>query len=211
MLSIATRLLTPGSSYRLQVDYDGGQTGILSLPTQMKLSLKGIMKATGMEGMQAEIHLIPSFSRLLNIPTIRMMVLQTGPPRKPSRPPATNGGGTDSDDSEKTPPVSGENDPADHKPSLPDGKDDSDEPAIPEIEAPVYRSARGRYRFAAAPEALTTPRACRTRSCLEAFRKRERSGTKHDDRSPGKSQIPKTLFFQSSLMKPLTGFPARAF
>ena len=30
MLSIATRLLTPGSSYRLQVDYDGGQTGILS-------------------------------------------------------------------------------------------------------------------------------------------------------------------------------------
>ena len=31
MLSIATRLLAPGSSYRLQVDYGGGQTGILSL------------------------------------------------------------------------------------------------------------------------------------------------------------------------------------
>ena len=51
------------------------------LPTQMKLSLKGIMKATGMEGMQAGIHLIPSFNRLLKIPTIRMMVLQTGPPQ----------------------------------------------------------------------------------------------------------------------------------
>lgn len=49
----------------------------------------------------------------------------------------------DFNDSEKTPPVSEENDPADHepshKPSEPswDGKDDSDEPAIPEIEAPV--------------------------------------------------------------------------
>lgn len=51
----------------------------------------------------------------------------------------------DSDDSEKAPSVSGENDSADHKPSEPsepsepslDGKDDSDEPAIPEIEAPV--------------------------------------------------------------------------
>ena len=81
MLSIATRLLTPVSSYRLQVDYDGGQTGILSFTTQMKLSLKGITMATGMEVMQAEIHLIPSFSRLLNIPTIRMTVSQTVPPR----------------------------------------------------------------------------------------------------------------------------------
>ena len=31
MLSIATRLLMPGSSYRLQVDYDGGQTGMPSV------------------------------------------------------------------------------------------------------------------------------------------------------------------------------------
>lgn len=30
MLSIATRLLTPGSGYRLQVDYDGGQTGMMA-------------------------------------------------------------------------------------------------------------------------------------------------------------------------------------
>ena len=51
------------------------------LPTQMKLSLKGITMATGMEGMQAEIHPIPSFSRLLKIPTIRMTVSQTGPPQ----------------------------------------------------------------------------------------------------------------------------------
>ena len=39
------------------------------------------MKATGMEGMQAGIHPIPSFNRLLKIPTIRMTVSQTGPPR----------------------------------------------------------------------------------------------------------------------------------
>ena len=51
------------------------------LPTQMKLSLKGITMATGMEVMQAAIHLIPSFSRLPNIPTIRMTVSQTVPLR----------------------------------------------------------------------------------------------------------------------------------
>ena len=82
MLSIATRLLMPGSSYRLQVDYDGGQTGILSFTYADEIVLEGyITMATGMEGMQAEIHLIPSFNRLLKIPTIRKMVLQTGPPQ----------------------------------------------------------------------------------------------------------------------------------
>ena len=37
------------------------------------------------------------------------------PSTKPSKPPATNGGRVDSNDSEKTPPVSEENDPADHE------------------------------------------------------------------------------------------------
>lgn len=41
MLSIATRLLTPGSSYRLQVDYDGGQTGILSFSYADEIVLEG--------------------------------------------------------------------------------------------------------------------------------------------------------------------------
>ena len=41
MLSIATNLLTPGSSYRLQVDYDGGQTGILSLTYADDIVLEG--------------------------------------------------------------------------------------------------------------------------------------------------------------------------
>ena len=41
MLSIATRLLTPGSSYRLQVDYGGGQTGILSLTYADEIVLEG--------------------------------------------------------------------------------------------------------------------------------------------------------------------------
>ena len=81
MLSIATRLLMPGSSYRLQVDYDGGQTGILSFTYADEIVLEGYHEATGMEGMQAEIHPIPSFSRLLKIPAIRMTVSQTGPPQ----------------------------------------------------------------------------------------------------------------------------------
>ena len=41
MLSIATRLLPPGSSYRLQVDYDGGQTGILSFTYADEIVLEG--------------------------------------------------------------------------------------------------------------------------------------------------------------------------
>ena len=41
MLSIATRLLAPGSSYRLRVDYDGGQTGILSLTYADDIVLEG--------------------------------------------------------------------------------------------------------------------------------------------------------------------------
>ena len=44
MLSIKTHLLTPGNSYRLQVDYDGGQTGILSFTYSDKLVLKGYYK-----------------------------------------------------------------------------------------------------------------------------------------------------------------------
>ena len=41
ILSIATRLLAPGSSYRLQVDYDGGQTGILSFTYADEIVLEG--------------------------------------------------------------------------------------------------------------------------------------------------------------------------
>ena len=97
MLSIATRLLAPGSSYRLQVDYGGGQTGILSLTYADEIVLEGYHEGDRDGG-------------------------DAG-----GNPPATNGGGTDSDDSEKAPPGSGENNPTDHKPSEPSrvGKDDS--------------------------------------------------------------------------------------
>lgn len=44
MLSIKTYLLTSGNSYRLQVDYDGGQTGILSLTYSDELVLEGYYK-----------------------------------------------------------------------------------------------------------------------------------------------------------------------
>ena len=164
MLSIATRLLTPGSSYRLQVDYDGGQTGILSLTYADEIVLEGYHDGDR-DGGDAGGN--PP-DTIIQPPPEHTDDQDDGftdsPPTQPSRPPVTNDGGMDSDDSEKAPSVSEENDSADHKPSEPslDGKDDyinkdefpsqqangdaeeafepdagSDEPAIPEIEAPV--------------------------------------------------------------------------
>ena len=127
MLSIATRLLMPGSSYRLQVDYDGGQTGILSFTYADEIVLEGYHEGDRDGGDAGG-----------NPPDT---IIQPPPEdtddqddgfadrhsTKPPKPPATNGGGTNSDDSEKAPPVSGENKPTDHKPSEPSwvGKDDS--------------------------------------------------------------------------------------
>lgn len=164
MLSIATRLLTPGSSYRLQVDYDGGQTGILSFTYADEIVLEGYHDGDR-DGGDAGGN--PP-DTIIQPPPEDTDDQDDGfadrPSTKPPKPPATNGGGTDSDDSEKAPPVSGENNPTDHKPSEPSwiGKDDSidkeefpskqtngdaeealepdagsDEPTIPEIEAPV--------------------------------------------------------------------------
>lgn len=167
MLSIATRLLTPGSSYRLQVDYDGGQTGILSFTYADEIVLEGYHDGDR-DGGDAGGN--PP-DTIIQPPPEDTGDQDDGfadsPSTKPPKPPITNGGGMDSNDSEKTPPVSEENDPADHEPSHKpepslDGKDDSinkdefpsqqahgdaeealepdagsDEPTIPEIEAPV--------------------------------------------------------------------------
>lgn len=143
MLSIATRLLAPGSSYRLQVDYDGGQTGILSFTYADEIVLEGYHDGDR-DGGDAGGN--PP-DTIIQPPPKHTDDQDDGfadrPSTKPPKPPATNDGGMDSDDSEKAPSVSGENDPADHEPSHKpsesswDGKDDSDEPAIPEIEAPV--------------------------------------------------------------------------
>ncbi len=99
MLSIATRLLAPGSSYRLQVDYGGGQTGILSLTYADEIVLEGYHEGDR-DGGDAGGN----------------------PPDTIIQPPPE-----DTDGSEKSPPGSGENDPTDHKPSEPSrvGKDDS--------------------------------------------------------------------------------------
>ena len=127
MLSIATRLLTPGSGYRLQVDYDGGQTGILSFTYADEIVLEGYHEGDR-DGGDAGGN--PP-DTIIQPPPEDTDDQDDGfadrPSTKPLRSPATNGGGTNSDDSEKAPPVSGENDPADHKPSEPsrDGKDDS--------------------------------------------------------------------------------------
>ena len=127
MLSIATRLLAPGSSYRLQVDYDGGQTGILSFTYADEIVLEGYHDGDR-DGGDAGGN--PP-DTIIQPPPEDTDDQDDGfadrPATKPPKPPVTNGGGMDSDDSEKAPSVSGENDPADHKPSEPawEGKDDS--------------------------------------------------------------------------------------
>ena len=131
MLSIATRLLAPGSSYRLQVDYDGGQTGILSFTYADEIVLEGYHEGDR-DGGDAGGN--PP-DTIIQPPPEDTDNQDNGfadrPSTKPSRPPVTNDGGMDSNDSEKTPPVSEENDPSDHepshKPSEPswDGKDNS--------------------------------------------------------------------------------------
>lgn len=108
MLSIATRLLTPGSGYRLQVDYDGGQTGILSFTYADEIVLKGYHEGDR-DGGDAGGN--PP-DTIIQPPPEDTDDQDHGfanrPSTKPSKPPATNDGGTD-----------------------------SDEPTIPEIEAPV--------------------------------------------------------------------------
>ena len=131
MLSIATRLLMPGSSYRLQVDYDGGQTGILSFTYADEIVLEGYHEGDR-DGGDAGGN--PP-DTIIQPPPEDTDDQEDGftdrPSTKPPKPPATNGGRVDSNDSEKTPPVSEENDPADHeashKSSEPswEGKDDS--------------------------------------------------------------------------------------
>ena len=117
MLSIATRLLMPGSSYRLQVDYDGGQTGILSFTYADEIVLEGYHEGDR-DGGDAGGN--PP-DTIIQPPPKDTDDQDDGfadrPSTKPPKPPATNGGRVDSNDSEKTPPVSEENDPADHEPS----------------------------------------------------------------------------------------------
>ena len=121
MLSIATRLLTPGSSYRLQVDYDGGQTGILSFTYADEIVLEGYHDGDR-DGGDAGGN--PP-DTIIQPPPEHTDDQDDGfadrPSTKPPKPPATNDGGMDSDDSEDA--------------LEPDAG--SDEPAIPEIEAPV--------------------------------------------------------------------------
>ena len=121
MLSIATRLLTPGSSYRLQVDYDGGQTGILSLTYADEIVLEGYHDGDR-DGGDAGGN--PP-DTIIQPPPEDTDDQDDGftdrPSTKPPKPPVTNDGGMDSDDSEDA--------------LEPDAG--SDEPTIPEIETPV--------------------------------------------------------------------------
>ena len=127
MLSIATRLLTPGSSYRLQVDYDGGQTGILSFTYADEIVLEGYHEGDRDGGDAGENPPDTIIQPPPEDTDDQDDNFADRPSTKPPKPPVTNDGGMDSDDSEKAPSVSGENDPTDHKPSEPSrvGKDDS--------------------------------------------------------------------------------------
>lgn len=99
MLSIATRLLTPGSSYRLQVDYDGGQTGILSFTYADEIVLEGYHEGDR-DGGDAGGN--PP-DTIIQPPPEDTDDQDDGfadrPSTKPPKPPVTNDGGMDSDDS----------------------------------------------------------------------------------------------------------------
>ena len=99
MLSIGTRLLTPGSSYRLQVDYDGGQTGILSFTYADEIVLEGYHEGDR-DGGDARGN--PP-ETIIQPPPEDTADQDDGfadrPSTKPPKPPVTNDGGMDSDDS----------------------------------------------------------------------------------------------------------------
>ena len=99
MLSIATRLLTPGSSYRLQVDYDGGQTGILSFTYADEIVLEGYHEGDRDGG---DAGGSPP-DTIIQPPPEDTDDQDDGfadrPSTKPPKPPVTNDGGMDSDDS----------------------------------------------------------------------------------------------------------------
>ena len=99
MLSIATRLLAPGSSYRLQVDYDGGQTGILSFTYADEIVLEGYHDGDR-DGGDAGGN--PPDTIIQPPPEDtddQDDSFADRPSTKPPKPPVTNGGGMDSDDS----------------------------------------------------------------------------------------------------------------
>ena len=99
MLSIATRLLEPGSSYRLQVDYDGGQTGILSFTYADEIVLEGYHDGDR-DGGDAGGN--PP-DTIIQPPPEDIDDQDDGfadrPSTKHPKPPVTNDGGMDSDDS----------------------------------------------------------------------------------------------------------------
>ena len=99
MLSIATRLLMPGSSYRLQVDYDGGQTGILSFTYADEIVLEGYHEGDR-DGGDAGGN--PPDTIIQPPPEDtddQDDSFADRPSTKPPKPPVTNDGGMDSDDS----------------------------------------------------------------------------------------------------------------
>lgn len=99
MLSIATRLLAPGSSYRLQVDYDGGQTGILSFTYADEIVLEGYHDGDrdgGDAGGNPPDTIIQPPPKDTDDQDDSFA---DRPSTKSPKPPVTNDGGMDSDDS----------------------------------------------------------------------------------------------------------------
>lgn len=99
MLSIATRLLMPGSSYRLQVDYDGGQTGILSFTYADEIVLEGYHEGDRDGGDAGGNPPDTIIQPPLEDTDDQDDGFADRPSTKPPKPPVTNDGGMDSDDS----------------------------------------------------------------------------------------------------------------
>ncbi len=99
MLSIATRLLMPGSSYRLQVDYDGGQTGILSFTYADEIVLEGYHEGDRDGGDAGGNPPDTIIQPPLEDTDDQDDGFADRPSTKPPKPPVINDGGMDSDDS----------------------------------------------------------------------------------------------------------------
>lgn len=139
MLLLSTHRLIPGSSYRLQVDYDGGQTGILSFTYADELILEGYHEGDR-DGGDADGN--PP-NTIIQPPPEHSGQQNDGhthtPSTGPSNPSATGSGETDSNPKETLRSDSGSN-----------------EQNVPEIKAPVSSSPSGEGTASSQPDEILT-------------------------------------------------------
>lgn len=99
MLLLSTHRLIPGSSYRLQVDYDGGRTGILSFIYADELILEGYHEGDRDAGDAGGNPPSPIIQPPPEHTTAQEDSSADRPAAQPLKPPAENGEETDADSS----------------------------------------------------------------------------------------------------------------